>query len=326
MIRRLAFRLSSLLVLGYGFVMLIAGVLLCEITLHPARRGLTPADEISAQALAARQHASLQNVTLTAWDGTTLRAWLFNPGTPNGTAIILLHGLGDNRMGMIGYARFLLGHHFTILMPDARAHGSSGGAVATYGLLERNDIRDWFDWLHCTVHPSCIDGFGESMGAAQILQAVSVEPRFCAIVAESSFSTLREVGYDRVGQFFHTGPRLGRTLFRPAIIAAFWWGREKYGLDLQQVSPAAAVAASAVPVLLIHGTADDNIPYRHARLIVAQAPQVLLWRVPGAGHCGAINVAPDFRHRLVLWFSQTASAGSVLRKQRRLSTRSQCRA
>lgn len=317
MTRRLAFRLSSFLILGYGFAMVIAGVLLCEMTLHPMRRRLTPADEISAQALAVRQHASLQNVTLAARDGTSLRAWLFNPETPNGTAVILLHGLSDNRMGMIGYAEFLLEHHFTILMPDARAHGASGGAIATYGLLERNDIRDWFDWLDRTMHPSCIDGLGESMGAAQILQAVTVEPGFCAIAAESSFAALREVGYDRVGQFFHTGPWLGRTLFHPAILVAFWWGKEKYHLDLQQVSPADSVATTAIPVLLIHGTADDNIPYRNATLIVARAPRVKLWAVPGVGHCGAINVATDFRARLVLWFSEKCLRGVDSAKNRR---------
>lgn len=321
MTRRSAFRLSSLLVLGYCVLTVIAGVGLCEITLHPVRRALLPADEISAQRLAARQHAALQNVALTAGDGTTLRAWLFKPETPNGTAVILLHGLSDSRIGMIAYAEFLLQHRFTILMPDARAHGSSGGPIATYGLLERSDIRNWFDWLDRTVHPACIDGFGESMEAAQILQAVAVEPRFCAIAAESSFSTLRAVGYDRVGQFFRTGSWLGRTLFRPAISVAFWWGREKYHLDLRQASPEAAIATSTVPVLLIHGTADDNIPYRHAKLIFAHAPQVKLWTVPGAGHCGAINIAPDFRDRLILWFSQNTYGRPIPRKTGEASAR-----
>lgn len=300
--------------MAYCALAVIGGVLLCEITLHPVRRALLPADEVSAQALAAHRHASLRNETLTAWDGTTLRAWLFQPETPNGVAVILLHGLSDNRMGMIGYADFLLEHRFTILMPAARAHGSSGGMIATYGLLERNDIRDWFEWLDRVVRPVCIDGFGESMGAAQVLQAVAVESRFCAVAAESSFSTLRDIGYDRIGQFFHTGPWLGETLLRPAISVAFLWGREKYHLDLQEASPEAVVPMSTVPVLLIHGTADDNIPYRHAKLILAHAPQVTLWTVPGAGHCGAINVAPDFRHRLIVWFSQNASGRSIPRK------------
>lgn len=50
--------------------------------------------------------------------------------------MILLHGLSDNRLGMIGYAELLLSHGFSVVMPDARAHGTSGSQLATYGLLE----------------------------------------------------------------------------------------------------------------------------------------------------------------------------------------------
>ena len=79
---------------------------------------------------------------------------------------------------MVGYGEILLRHHFSVLMLDARAHGESGGQIATYGLLEGDDIHRWFQWLLQKEHPSCIFGFGESMGAAQILQALTTEPRF----------------------------------------------------------------------------------------------------------------------------------------------------
>ncbi len=55
----------------------------------------------------------------------TLRAWLLTPNQANANAVILLHGLSDNRVGMTGYAELLLNHHYTILQPDARAHGAS---------------------------------------------------------------------------------------------------------------------------------------------------------------------------------------------------------
>jgi pimeloyl-ACP methyl ester carboxylesterase len=207
----------AVLVLIYLGLSLVAGIQLCDGTLHPARRQFTPADEAQARSLAQRQHASLQDISITTSDHLQLQAWLLAPALPNQVSVILLHGLSDNRAGMLGYAELLLAHHFTVLLPDARAHGASEGALATYGLLERNDIRQWFDWLAQNQHPACIDGFGESMGAAQLLQSLAVEPRFCAVAAESSFSSFPEIGYDRVGQFFQTGPWLGRTLLRPAL-------------------------------------------------------------------------------------------------------------
>jgi hypothetical protein len=64
--------------------------------------------------------------------------------------------LSDNRIGMIGYAELLLSHGFTVLLPDARAHGASGGLMATYGLLESDDIRRWYEWLDSHQRPGCI--------------------------------------------------------------------------------------------------------------------------------------------------------------------------
>jgi pimeloyl-ACP methyl ester carboxylesterase len=142
------------------------------------------------------------------------------------------------------------------------------------------------------------------MGAAQLLQSLAVEPRFCAVIAESSFSNFREIAYDRMGQPFHLGPWLGRTLLRPIVEFAFLDARWKYRVNMQQVSPEDIVAATKVPVLLIHGQIDSNIPLRHSLRIEARNPHLILWQVPNADHCGAIATAPEeFQQRLLAWFS-----------------------
>lgn len=150
------------------------------------------------------------------------------------------------------------------------------------------------------------------MGAAELLQSLQEETRFCAVVAESQFSTFREIAYDRMGQPFHAGPWVGRILLRPMVEIAFLRVRWKYGFDMQRVSPEDAVARSHIPVLLIHGQIDRNIPVRHSRAIHGAAPQSVLWEVPGADHCGAIAVAPqEFETRVLGWFDATGkhSAG-----------------
>ena len=254
--------------------------------------------------IAHQLNADLLNVSTTTPDAITLRAWIIHPNSGNGDAVILFHGLADNRFGMTGYAQLLLANGSTVLLPDARAHGASGGQLATYGLLERNDIRQWFDFLAAQDHPRCIFGFGESMGAAELLQSLSIEPRFCAVAAESSFSSFREIAYDRMGQPFHLGTWFGRTIFRPVVEFAFLYARWKYGLDMQQVSPEDSVATTRVPVFLIHGQIDSNIPLRHSRRIQARNRNVVLWEVPSADHCGAISAAPqEFNQRLLTWFS-----------------------
>ena len=275
-----------------------------EGTLHPARRPLVVADEIQAQGMARSHDADFSDVAVAGGDGTTLRAWSIRPRNGNRESVILFHGLSDKRLGMTSYADLLLSHGFDILMPDARAHGASGGQVATYGLVESDDIHRWLDWVEHNQHPKCTFGFGESMGAAQLLQALKKETRFCAVAVESPFASFRKIAYDRAGQFFHTGPWLGRTILRPVVDFAFFYARWKYKLDFEQLSPLETVAASDVPVLLIHGAEDTNIPIRHSRLIAAARPGTPLWEVPHANHCGAISVAPgEFEQKLTEWFA-----------------------
>ena len=289
----------------YAAFCLVAGIYIAEGTLHPARRPITTEGETTMREIANHVDSDLDNVFITTSDAATLRAWSIHPHRNNGDAVILLHGLGDNRIGMTGYAQLLLANGFNVLLPDSRAHGTSGGPLATYGLLERNDVHQWFDFLSVQDHPHCIFGFAESMGAAELLQSLAAEPRFCAVAAESSFSTFREIAYDRMGQPFHVGPWFGRTLFRPVVEFAFLYVRWKYRIELQQISPKDSVAATSVPVFLIHGQIDSNIPVRHSIQIHARNPSTVLWEVPNADHCGAISAAPkEFEQRLLKWFSR----------------------
>jgi pimeloyl-ACP methyl ester carboxylesterase len=87
------------------------------------------------------------------------------------------------------------------------------------------------------------------------------------------------------------------------VEVAFAYAQHRYRLDLQGVSPLAAVATTHVPVFLIHGQKDGNIPARHSRMIAARNPSVVVWEVPGADHCGAIGAAPrQFEKTLISWF------------------------
>ena len=296
-------RVVLVILFAYAALSVALGAFVAEATLHPGRRPLLPGDEIQGQTVAQRYNSDLTNVLITASEGTTLRGWYFHPRGNNKRIVMLLHGLSDNRLGMIGYAEILLRRGFGVLLPDARGHGASGGGVVTYGLLESADIHTWTRWIDENQHPNCIFALGESMGAAQLLQSLDADSEFCAVVAESPFSSFREIAYDRVGQFFRTGPWLGRTLLRPVIEAAFLYARWKYKLNFEQLSPEKMVATTNVPVLLIHGSNDSKTPIRHSRRIRAENSNVSFWEVPDAEHCGAISTVPQqFEERLISWF------------------------
>src|SRR2546425_5340096 len=99
-------RLGVFFLLGYLSLLFIAGVFVAEGTLHPGRRSLAAKDEMQAQGMAHSHNSELANVAITARDGTNLSAWSILPRNGNGKTVILLHGLSDNRLGMMGYAEF----------------------------------------------------------------------------------------------------------------------------------------------------------------------------------------------------------------------------
>jgi len=296
-------RLLSVLAVLYLCGTFFGGIGLGWIALHPPSRAVTPCETANVQASAAAESEKFTDASITTRDGTVLRAWFLERRSGNGDAVILLHGVSDNRLGMYGYGKWLLSKNYAVLLPDARAHGLSGG-LASYGLKESDDIHLWMDWLENSYHPRCVYGLGESMGAAQLLQSLAKEGRFCAVAAESPFASFREVSYARFGREFHTGPWIGRTLFRPTVDVGFLFVRARYGLDMERASPEKAVETTKTPILLIHGLSDRNIPPYHSDEIQAHnRAVVVVWKVPGAAHTRAHKVAPEeFETRVLHWF------------------------
>jgi uncharacterized protein len=280
----------------YLTLSLALGILMARWTLRPMRLPLPARARIGV--MYAPYGADLQPVVIQAADGVELRAWYSVPERENGQAVMVLHGIGDNRGGVAGYGQTFLRQGYRILLPDSRAHGESGGAVATYGLRESDDIRRWVSWLY-SKGATCVDGFGESMGAALVLESLGSGSKFCAVVADSSFSDFRSVAYDREGYFVGAGrfgmeAIVGRTVGLLPAEMGLLYARWRYGVDLRRANPVDAVKSSIVPVLLVHGEQDINILPWHSRALAQADPvHAQLWLVPGAGHCGAVGVAPD---------------------------------
>ncbi|HTS60681.1 MAG TPA: alpha/beta fold hydrolase [Candidatus Acidoferrales bacterium] len=261
-----------------------------------------PAMPASAQAIARQGAASWHAAGIAAGDGVPLKAWIFTPQQSNGAAVILLHGVADTRMGMSGHAPYLLRAGYTVLLPDSRGHGESGGSIISYGVRESGDIHRWADLMLHEPGVGRLYGLGQSMGAAILIESLAAEPRFRALVADCPFATFEEIAYDRLAQ----RGLASRMAAWPLIHFGVLYGRARYGIDLWRASPADSIRATHIPVLLIHGAADDNIPPRHSRTLHALNPAVTeLWEVPRAGHIASLMTEPEaYRQRVLDWFSR----------------------
>ena len=303
---RRVLRILLLLLLVPPLVAAVTGWLVAPSFLHPVRRPLT-ADLIrEADASFAHVRAHRENLFVTAPDGAKLCGWKVRPPSPNGTWVLLFHGVADNRVGTIGQSEILLAAGYGVVMMDQRAHGESGGEMATFGWLERNDTRAVIDALAASEHPAHIFALGESMGAGIALQSAGIDPRIEAVVAEAPFASLREASYDYAG--LQKYALLGETFFAPGAWVMLYRGSKIAGFSAAGVSPERAVAERNFPVLLICDEKDTTLPCRHAKRIYAAArgPKSL-WVVPGAFHTAALGFAPEeFRRRVLDFFHQLA--------------------
>jgi dipeptidyl aminopeptidase/acylaminoacyl peptidase len=289
----------------YLALALVGGVFVAEASLHLRRLPLRHQQQFAAY-VKDKYQAELQEVSITASDATVLKAWYVHPKKFNGNSVVVLHGITDNREGVAGYGKMFLDRGYAVLLPDARDHGESGGDMATYGIREAGDIHAWVSWMYLHDPPTCVYGFGESYGAALMLQSLAEEPRYCAVAVESSFSSAREMSYERVSGPLHVGPWFGHTIGWPVLESALIYARLRYHVDLLQPSPLAAVRQSHVPVLLIHGAKDRSISPRHGLILATAAPdRVQLWIVPNADHTMAGSADHQgFEQRVLGWFEQ----------------------
>jgi len=347
--RRRLIRIALILLLFPPLLAAVAGWLAGPAFLHPIRRELTPDLIREADASFAVTGAAREDFDVHATDGALLRGWKVRPRNPNGNWVLLFHGVADNRVGVTGQSEFLLRAGYSVVMMDARAHGASGGPIATYGWLERNDTHAIIDALvrseadrhareqirsgkwkvlvedeakpvdapHFPVPrpgtPAHIFALGESMGAGIALQSAAADPRIEAVVAEASFANLREAAYDYAG--LRKYPWLGKTIFAPGTWTLLYRDEKLAGFPAAEVSPQKAVAARAFPVLLICDEKDEALPCRHSEMIYAAArgPKQL-WVVPRAFHTAAYGFAPEEFRRRVLTFFATYSPSSAVRR------------
>ena len=220
-----------------------------------------------------------QEVAFASQSGSTIHAWLM-PGKAGTGAVLLLHGVRDDRRSMVGRARFLHDAGFTVLAPDFQAHGESPGRYVTFGALESFDARAALEYLHEHARGERVGVIGVSMGGAASLlgpQPLAAD----ALVLESVYPTIGAAVGDRLRVWL--GP-LGflSAAVGPALLDIV--GPE-IGVDDDLMRPIDVIGRVAAHLLMIAGTLDRYTPLREARALFARAnaPKEL-WEVRGAGH------------------------------------------
>jgi hypothetical protein len=304
-------RILLILLLFPALLSVLAGWVGAPGFLHPEKRALTPDMVRDADVTFAQIGAHRDEFDVRAPDGAMLRGWKVRAAKPNGAWVLVFHGVADNRYGTEEHARMLLQSGYGVVMMDSRAHGASGGEMASYGWLERKDVSAVIDQLERAEHPEHLCAMGISMGAGIALQAAGSDARIEAVAAEAPFANLQEAAYDYAG--LQRWPLLGKTFFAPGAWALIYRGERLAGFPAAEVSPEKAVRERAFPLLLICDGADVVLPCRHSEAILrAAAGTKELWRVTGALHTGGLGTEPvEYRRRVISFFDSQRGGGGV---------------
>src|SRR6267378_2505946 len=185
--RRRLIRIALILLFFPPLAAAVAGWFVGPAFLHPIRRELTPDLIREADASFAVTGSTREDFDVRAPDGALLRGWKVRPKKPNGSWVLLFHGVADNRIGVVSQSEFLLRAGYSVVMMDARAHGASGGPIATYGWLERSDTRAIVDALLLSEHVGAGAGLAPPAAAAPPPPVNGLQPS--AIAPSSSFTS-----------------------------------------------------------------------------------------------------------------------------------------
>lgn len=220
-------------------------------------------------------------------------------------AIVLHGGLGTDRSQVLDVACTLSLHGYHVLAPDLYAHGASDGRISSLGVRDADDVLAWTEWILARDADARIVLFGQDEGATAVLVAARRWLPDAVAAAAADSATSSAVG--RLDQMLEqTKPgasALDRALLRLGYRAA-------HGLSVAAGDMTGAAAGFRLPLLLIHGTGDADIPAWHSEDIAVEAgdgAQLLL--VEGAGHGMARYVDQEKYYDALLGFFDGALQG-----------------
>ncbi len=204
--------------------------------------------------------ARVEDVAMTAEDGVQLHGWYISApaADPTRPVILFLHGNAGNISYWADVYRDLVGLGADVFAVDYRGFGRSEGRPDEAGVY-RDAAAAWA-WLTETrgVPGDRIVIYGFSLGGG-VSTWLATNRRAGGLVLQSTFTSI---------------PDVAGTIFAPAR----WFVRTS-------MDSLSRIPTIECPILVIHGSGDELVPYDLGqRLYAAAPPGTRFHEVPGAGH------------------------------------------
>lgn len=246
-----------------------------------------------------------ERVSIRSRDGLTLVGRYYHTADKAPLKIVF-HGWRSNLLrDCCGAAKMAMNAGYNLLLVHQRAHGESDGNTITFGVMEKYDCLDWVNYA--------VDRFGSdvkillggvSMGAATVLMAsaLPLPENVKGISGDCGYSSpeaiIRKVCREDMG----IPDRLAFPFVR---LAARLFGK----FSLKDGGAAEAVKSARVPLMIMHGDADDFVPFSMCHEIYDNITvKKTIYTVEGAGHGLCYFADPEKYERALHEFEEMVLA------------------
>ncbi len=187
-------------------------------------------------------------VDVTAQDGQKIQSWYFAPTDPQKPTIIYFHGNAGNYAQRIYKAIHYIEKGYGVLLAEYRGYGGNDGDISEVGLYL--DARAQINWLlkEKSLSETDIVIYGESIGSG-IAVEMATEYKAHALILETPFSSLYDIASSRY-------------FFLPVKYLL----KDKY-MNIEKIR------SINMPLLIMHGRADNVIPFAFAEKLYKHANQ-----------------------------------------------------
>ncbi len=238
-----------------------------------------------------------ENMWIESPNGYLLRAVFLKPLDTEKT-VIICHGVTENKINSMKYARLFERLGFNSVVFDHRRHGDSGGKTTSFGYYEKIDLQTIVHAVRERIGKRALLGIhGESMGAATtLLYAGTFKNEADFYVVDCPFSDFSE----QILHILRINTPLRSTM---ALRVANVFLKMRDGYTLGLVSPREVVKNITKPVLFIHSLEDDFIlPYMTKELYEAKEGPKMLKLFDKGAHAKSFNDNPLLYEKTVLEF------------------------
>ena len=216
-------------------------------------------------------------------------------------AIVLHGGLGTDSQQVIDIACTLSLAGYHVITPDLYAHGQSAGSISSLGLADAQLISEWVRRILVVNPDADIVLYGIDEGAAACLLAGRELPENVrAVAVDSLYRNVQDRAYDLALQSREKLSGLDRVL----LDAAF---RVVHGKSIKSGDMVSAAKDYPLPLMVIHGTGDRDVPAWHGEdIAIAAGENAQLYFAEGAGHGMARFLEPEMYQETLLGFYHSA--------------------